>query len=227
MTIHKEGAELIISMAVVLVAISCTIYFFVGLGAFFWVWVSLAFILLLLVINFFRYIPRKHPLGKDDDVVVAPADGTVVVVEPAKELRLLDGQECLQVSIFMSVFNIHVNWMPVNGVIEKAEHTCGRFRAAYLPKSSEDNENSAVLIRTAKNFRIVVRQIAGAVAQRIVTYPKIGDHVHIDENLGFIKFGSRVDLFLPLGSVVEVKPKQKVKGNVTVIARLPKDNTLS
>lgn len=222
MTLHKEGTELIICLLVVLTAILSTIYLFLGAGVVFWIMLVAMSILALLVINFFRYQPRFHIMADQPDVVVAPADGTVVVVEPTCERRMLNGEECLQVSIFMSVFNIHVNWIPVNGVAEKVEHTKGRFRAAYLPKSSEDNESASVLIRTEQGFKVLVRQIAGAVAQRIVTYPKIGEHVHIDSNLGFIKFGSRVDLFLPLDSEVLVEPRQKVQGNITVIARLPK-----
>ncbi len=221
MTLHKEGTEFIVCMLVVLCGILSAIYLFTGPSVLFVVFSSIFFILAVLVINFFRYIPRHHPSAADPDVVIAPADGTVVVVEPTKECKLLDGEECMQVSIFMSVFNIHVNWIPVNGVVEKYVHTNGRFRAAYLPKSSEDNENAAMLIRTQRGLRVLVRQIAGAVAQRIVTYPRIGEHVQIDQNLGFIKFGSRVDLFLPMNSEILVHPRQKVQGNITTIARLP------
>ena len=126
----------------------------------------------------------------------------------------------LQISIFMSVFNVHANWFPVNGVIKHVSHQDGRFLAAYLPKSSTDNERSAVVITTRRSGDILVRQIAGALARRIVTYAKVGDKCHVDEQMGFIKFGSRVDVYVPIGTEVLVEMDQKVTGNQTPIARL-------
>ncbi len=221
MTLHKEGKGPLIAIGLGLLIINGAVcMLFAGsIGAY--VIHTLSIILYLLVINFFRYIERKHPLASRNDVVVCPADGKVVVIEEVEETQIL-GERCLQVSVFMNVFNMHVNWVPVNGVVEHASHTPGRFMAAHLPKASTDNERSAVVIRTEEGHRVLVRQIAGAVAQRIVTYSQEGDHCQINDNLGFIKFGSRVDLYMPLGTKVHVQLGQKVDGNVTLIAELPK-----
>lgn len=220
MTLHKEGTGLLLGIAFGLFIINLAFYSLSGGGTVFQIVLGLSIVLYLLVINFFRYIPRKHPRANDDRAVVCPADGKVVVIEDVDETQIL-GERCLQVSVFMNVFNIHVNWIPVNGVVEHVSHTEGRFLAAHLPKASTDNERSAVIIRTKNGQRVLVRQVAGAVAQRIVTYAKEGEACHINENLGFIKFGSRVDLYLPLGSQINVKVGQKVEGNITLIAELP------
>lgn len=220
MTLHKEGKGPLVAIAIGLIIINLLVYVLAG-GAVSCTIATLSVILYLLVINFFRYIERKHPLADRNDVVVCPADGKVVVVEEVEETQIL-GERCIQVSVFMNVFNMHVNWIPVNGVVEHASHSAGRFMAAHLPKASTDNERSAVVIRTEDGHRVLVRQVAGAVAQRIVTYSKEGQACHINENLGFIKFGSRVDLYMPLGTKVHVKVGEKVDGNVTLIAELPK-----
>lgn len=220
MTLHKEGKGPLVAIAIGLIIVNLLVYVLAG-GAVSCTIATLSVILYLLVINFFRYIERKHPLADRNDVVVCPADGKVVVVEEVEETQIL-GERCIQVSVFMNVFNMHVNWIPVNGVVEHASHSAGRFMAAHLPKASTDNERSAVVIRTEDGHRVLVRQVAGAVAQRIVTYSKEGQACHINENLGFIKFGSRVDLYMPLGTKVHVKVGEKVDGNVTLIAELPK-----
>ncbi len=126
----------------------------------------------------------------------------------------------LQVSIFMSVFNVHINWIPICGKILHSSHQRGRFMAAYLPKSSTENERSSVIIEAGSGQKILLRQVAGALAKRIVTYPKEGQDCRINQQLGFIKFGSRVDLYLPLDTEILVKPDDKVYGNRTAIARL-------
>lgn len=219
MTLHKEGKGPLVTIAIGLVLINLFVYVLGG-GTVSCVVGTLSLVLYLLVINFFRYIERKHPLAERKDVVVCPADGKVVVVEEVDETQIL-GERCLQVSVFMNVFNMHVNWIPVNGMVEHVSHTLGRFMAAHLPKASTDNERSAVVIRTEDGHRVLVRQVAGAVAQRIVTYSEEGKPCRINENLGFIKFGSRVDLYMPLGTKVHVKVGDKVDGNVTLIAELP------
>lgn len=221
MTLHKEGTGLLVGIAVALAIICLGAYTLSGTGVAFYIILGLSVVLYGLVLNFFRYIPRKHPQADHDTVVVCPADGKVVVIEETEEHQILGGQRCLQVSVFMNVFNMHVNWIPVNGTIEHVSHTAGRFMAAHLPKSSTDNERADTLIRTKDGHQVLVRQIAGAVARRIVTYPEVGQSCAINDNLGFIKFGSRVDLYLPLGSKVHVKMGQKVDGNVTLIADLP------
>lgn len=220
MTLHKEGKGPLVGIAVGLVIINFGIYMLAGAGTLMSVVGILSVILYLLVINFFRYIPLKHPMAERNDVVVCPADGKIVVIEEVEETQIL-GERCLQVSVFMNVFDKHVNWIPVNGTIEHVSHSKGRFMAAHLPKASTDNERSAVVIRTEDGQRVLVRQIAGAVAQRIVTYSKEGDTCRINENMGFIKFGSRVDLYLPLGTKVHVQLGQKVSGNITLVAELP------
>lgn len=221
MTLHKEGKGLLVGIAIALALVCGGIYTLLGTDLAFYVVLGLSLVLYALVLNFFRYIPRKHELAHRDDVVVCPADGKVVVIEEVDETQIL-GERCLQVSVFMNVFNMHVNWIPVNGVVEHVSHTPGRFMAAHLPKSSTDNERSAVVIRTRDGHRVLARQVAGAVAQRIVTYSQEGEPCHINDNMGFIKFGSRVDLYLPLGSKVHVQLGQKVDGNITLIAELPK-----
>lgn len=125
------------------------------------------------------------------------------------------------VSIFMSIFNVHANWVPVDGVVKKVEHHDGRYMAAWLPKASTDNERSTVVIKTPEGIDILTRQVAGAVARRVVTYTAVEEECFIDEHLGFIKFGSRVDVYLPLGTEVLVKVGQKATGNQTIIAKLP------
>lgn len=220
MTIHKEGKSLLVGIAIALLLVNAGVYTLAGSGVVLNVVCGLSVVLYALVINFFRYIELKHPLADRDDVVVCPADGKVVVIEEVDETQIL-GERCLQVSVFMNVFDKHVNWIPVNGVVEHSSHSPGRFMAAHLPKSSTDNERSAVVIRTAEGHRVLARQVAGAVARRIVTYSQVGDNCRINDNMGFIKFGSRVDLYLPLGSKVHVQVGQRVKGNITLIAELP------
>jgi phosphatidylserine decarboxylase len=124
------------------------------------------------------------------------------------------------ISIFMSILNVHANWYPVDGVIKKVGHQNGRFLKAWLPKASTENERSMVVIETPEGVEVMVRQIAGAMARRIVTYSEPGDNCFIDEHMGFIKFGSRVDVYLPLGTEVCVKMGQATVGNQTVIAKL-------
>jgi len=155
-----------------------------------------------------------------DDSVVAPADGKIVAIEEVFEPEYFKDNR-LQVSIFMSVFNVHANWFPVSGKVKMTKHHKGRFMAAWLPKSSTENERSTVIIEREDGTEILVRQVAGAMARRIVTYPDVGDVAHIDEHFGFIKFGSRVDVYLPVGTQVNVEMDQIVRGNQTVIALLP------
>ena len=154
-------------------------------------------------------------------MVVAPADGTVVVIEPTEENECLH-EKRIQVSIFMSVFNVHANWYPVNGTVTYYVHNNGHFMSANLPKSSNENERSTIIIETADKTRLLMRQIAGALARRIVTYAREGEPCSVNQQVGFIKFGSRVDLFLPLDAEILVNLKQSVRGNETVIARLKK-----
>ena len=216
--IHREGVEIIVSLAVLLALVNALIWWFCPPVAFYSVAV-VSIILFLLVVNFFR-LPHRHFKGDRDGVVVSSVDGKVVALEEVMEDEILH-RKVIQVSVFMSIFNVHANWVPLEGDVEKVNHQDGRFMSAYLPKSSTENERSAVLIRASKTGeQVLVRQIAGAIARRIVTYVEEGEHVDIDDFIGFIKFGSRVDIYLPLGTEILVKLGDKTVGGITEIARL-------
>ena len=217
--LHREGNHTLILGGLVL-ALLCTL---VGIlcgwhSAPFVVLLVVSIVVYLIVVNFFR-CPIRLFGGDTTGVVVAPADGKVVVVEEVDENEYFHDRR-LMVSIFMSLFNVHANWIPVDGVVKKVVHHDGRFQKAWLPKASTDNERSTIVIETPEGTEILVRQIAGAMARRIVTYPSADDECFIDEHLGFIKFGSRVDLYLPLGTQVLVEMDQKTTGNETIIAHL-------
>lgn len=180
---------------------------------------TISAVLLVFFTYFFRNPVREVEVD-DPGLIVAPADGTVVVIEPTEEQEYFHGEKKLQVSIFMSVFNVHANWYPISGKIIEASHQNGSHAVAWLPKSSTENERSTVVIETESKAQILVRQIAGALARRIVTYAKVGHMAHLNEQLGFIKFGSRVDLFLPPDAEVFVEIGDKTIGNETIIARI-------
>ena len=158
--------------------------------------------------------------GPTNKTVVAPADGKVVVIEEVDEDEYLHHRR-LMVSIFMSLTNVHANWIPCEGTIVKVCHQQGNFMKAYLPKASTENERSTVVIRTPQGEEVLTRQVAGAMARRIVTYSEEGQECFIDDHMGFIKLGSRVDVYLPIGSEVKVRLNQKTVGDETVIAKLP------
>lgn len=190
-----------------------------------WSYIILAISLFLLgfLFYFFRNPLRVFPSEDTEGVVASPADGTVVTVEEVDEPDHF-GDRRIMISVFMSVFSVHANWYPINGKVVKVEHQDGNFHAAFKPKASTENERSLVVLETGDGKQVLVRQIAGAVARRVVTYPKPGDESRIDKHMGFIKFGSRVDVYLPLGSLVCVKIGQKVTGNMTILAKLPNDD---
>ena len=216
--IHHEGTGLLISLFAVLAVLCAPL----------WIWVrplvwaiavtAVLAVFYLLVVNFFRS-PRRIFKGDRRDVVVSSADGKVVALEQTVENEVLKGP-CIQLSVFMSVLNVHANWFPVDGKVTYVKHHKGRFMAAYLPKSSTENERSTVAIETPDGQTIVMRQIAGAMARRIVTYAQVGEESSIEYHMGFIKFGSRVDLFLPLGTEIYVKIGDKTTGGITEVARL-------
>ena len=172
----------------------------------------------LLMLNFYR-CPIRYFAGDTEKTVVAPADGKVVVVEEAEENTYFHDKR-LMISIFMSPLNVHANWFPVDGKVKFVKHFDGNYHKAWLPKASEENEHTDIMIETPDGQSVLVRQIAGAMARRIVTYAKDMEDCYIDEHLGFIKLGSRVDVYLPLGSKPEVKIGQPTTGDLTVIARL-------
>lgn len=171
------------------------------------------------VVNFYRCPIRYFPSEDTDKLVVAPADGKIVVIEEVDENEYFHDKR-LMISIFMSITNVHANWFPVDGKVKFVRHFDGNYHRAWLPKASEENEHADVMLTTDGGVDILCRQIAGAVARRIVTYAKEGEECFIDEHLGFIKLGSRVDVFLPVGSEVCVKMGQPTTGDQTVIAKL-------
>jgi len=218
MKVHREGTGILLTLFTILFVVNVALYYSSGRSTLFYTVCCLSSIFFLLVLNFFRSPFRRFPYDSEG-LVISPADGTIVAIEEVMENEILH-EKRLQVSIFMSVFNVHANWFPVNGTVKHVSHNNGRFLAAYLPKSSTENERSAVVITTKDGVDILARQIAGAIARRIVTYGKAGDTCHVDEQMGFIKFGSRVDVYLPLGTEILVEMDQKVTGNQTPIARL-------
>lgn len=216
--IHREGRNSLIIIVLIIFLINVPVFIYSHSWVF-GITLSISAILLCFVTYFFRNPERVIELD-DPDFVVAPADGRVVVIEEVEEQEVLH-EKCLQVSIFMSPFNVHANWYPIEGMVLRSEHQSGRHRGAWLPKSSTENERSLVLMETHDGKHILLRQIAGAMARRIVTYARRGSRSTIDVHLGFIKFGSRVDLYLPVDSLILVKMKQKVKGGITPVAQLP------
>lgn len=215
--IHREGTGLLVSSFVVFaIVLSAMWYFLPQCVLLNTVVSSILLVVYLLIVNFFRSPKRIFP-GDVEDVVVAPADGKVVVIEKVFEPDHFK-DERIQVSIFMSPMNVHANWYPVDGVITRVEHQKGKFHKAWLPKASTENERSLVVVKMEDGREILVRQIAGAMARRIVTYAAVGEECFIDQHLGFIKFGSRVDVYLPLDAEIKVELNQKTIGNETVIA---------
>lgn len=217
MKIHKEGYRtLIISTAIAATIIIITAFLLMPvypiLG---WLVFVVTMGLLIFLLSFFRIPSRSHTEG--DDSIVAPCDGTVVVIEEVQADEYFNDRR-LQLSIFMSPLNVHVNRNPVNGEVMYSQYHKGKYLVAWHPKSSTYNERHTVVYKH-EGRELLVKQIAGALARRIVNYLKPGDHVKQGEEMGFIKFGSRVDLLLPLDADILVKLNQKVKGGVTVLAK--------
>ena len=204
--------------ALAVVALNALVFWAAGLS--FWSFLVLAVTLVAygIAVNFFR-CPIRLFGGDIENTVVAGADGKVVVVEEVEENEYFHDRR-IMVSIFMSLTNVHANWFPVEGFVKLVEHQNGNFHKAWLPKASMENERTTVVIETPAGEEVLVRQIAGAVARRIVTYARPDEECYIDEHLGFIKFGSRVDVFLPLTAEIKVKLGQATTGNQTVIAKL-------
>lgn len=215
--IHREGRNIIVGLTFLIFAINVPMYMFMSHWTFA-ITLLLSATLLVFVTYFFRNPVRILEVD-DPNFLVSPADGRIVVVEPTEENEYFH-EKRLQVSIFMSPFNVHANWYPIEGTVLVSEHQNGSHKGAWLPKSSTENERSLVVIETPNKVQIAVRQIAGAMARRIVTYAKAGKHSHRNEHLGFIKFGSRVDLYLPLDTDIFVAVGEHVKGNETIIGRL-------
>lgn len=218
--IHREGTNtLTYSMALICGAGVLLWYGFDNTKWPFWLLLVVMVPIWGIVLNFYRCPIRYLNMEDTEGVVVAPADGKVVVIEEVEENEYFHDKR-LMISIFMSLFNVHANWFPVDGKVKFVNHRNGNFHKAWLPKASEENEHADIMITTPEGTDILCRQIAGAVARRIVTYAKPGEECFIDEHLGFIKFGSRVDVYLPIGTEVCVKMGQTTTGDQTVIAKL-------
>ncbi|MDX9749119.1 MAG: phosphatidylserine decarboxylase family protein [Paludibacter sp.] len=215
--IHKEGRLILLMLLFILFTINIFIYLRFP-NVMFALTTIISGGIMVFLTYFFRNPTRVVEID-DPSLIVAPADGTVVAVETVEEHEYF-GDKRLQISIFMSVFDVHANWYPVAGKVLMTKHHKGRHVAAYLPKSSHENERSTVVIETEGKTQILLRQIAGALARRIVTYAHAGRPCHLNEHLGFIKFGSRVDLFLPIDTEVYVQVGEETTGNETILARL-------
>lgn len=214
MTLHKAGYSLLLKLLAAIVLLNCLAFYLIPAPAAVYTILTVSAVLYLLVLNFFRFPDRR--IIVNDNTILAPADGKVVVVEETEETEYFKDRR-IQVSIFMSIFNVHINWFPVNGIIRYFKYHKGKFSAAFLPKSSTDNERTTIVVECPDGQAILMRQIAGAMARRIVSYTPEGGEARQDRHAGFIKFGSRVDLLLPLGTNILVKPGQKTKGSQTVI----------
>ncbi|WP_308777632.1 phosphatidylserine decarboxylase family protein [uncultured Bacteroides sp.] len=216
--LHREGTHILITGAIILIIINAALYCGIECKIPFYFVAAISVVLYSLMVNFFRSPIRLF--GSDTEkIVVAPADGKVVVIEEVDENEYFHDRR-LMISIFMSITNVHANWYPVDGTVVHVDHHNGRFMKAWLPKASTENERSMVVIETPEGHTVMARQIAGAIARRIVTYAEKGEECFIDEHMGFIKFGSRVDVYLPLGTEVCVTMGQKTTGDQTVIAKL-------
>ncbi|MDE5733937.1 MAG: phosphatidylserine decarboxylase family protein [Duncaniella sp.] len=216
--IHREGTNILLVLLLIMVVINLSAWMFIRPSVIPVIFSAISGVFYLLVVNFFRS-PRRTFTGDRERAVVSSVDGTVVALEEVFEPEVLR-RKVRMVSVFMSVFNVHANWFPVDGEVLLVRHHSGRFLSAYLPKASIENERSTVLIRAENGQEILMRQIAGAVARRIVTYARPGEEANIEDHMGFIKFGSRVDIYLPLDAEVYVKIGDKTVGGVSTIARL-------
>ena len=219
--LHSEGNAILRNSLFTIVVIGIALYYTLHNSSALWVfyvYAAICIVLYAIAVNFFR-CPIRIFNGEKDGTVLAAADGKVVVIEEVDENEYFHDKR-LMISIFMSLWNVHANWFPVDGKVKFVKHVDGNFHKAWLPKASEENEHADTMIATPKGVDVLCRQIAGAVARRIVTYAKEGEECYIDEHLGFIKLGSRVDVYLPLGSEVCVKMGQSTTGDQTIIAKL-------
>ena len=217
MKVHKAGIGTINWATALFLLFNLLNWFFIALLPLKILLVIASLIIYILVIQFFRYPQRT--IKANGSLVISPADGKVCDIKENVEIEYLK-TKCKQVSIFMSPLNVHINWMPVVGKITYLKHKDGEFYAAFKDKSAEENERTTTGVRLMDGREIVIRQIAGAMARRIVNYVEVGQTVDQTAELGFIRFGSRVDLFLPLDAKIKVNLDQKVTGSQTVIAEL-------
>lgn len=215
MTLHREGTTTIIIAVIILGLIQWGNYWLYTVTGWLWLFLLLsagALVMLYLVVQFFR-IPKRTFTFTDSDIL-CPADGKVVVIEEVEETEYFKDRR-IQVSIFMSPLNVHANYFPISGLVKYVKYHKGLFLVAWHPKSSTDNERSTVVVQHSSGQEVLFRQIAGAVARRICYYTKEGQTAETGQEFGFIKFGSRVDVFLPIGTKLDVKIDQDVKAKLT------------
>ncbi|MBW4890107.1 phosphatidylserine decarboxylase family protein [Mucilaginibacter sp. HMF5004] len=218
MTIHKEGYTSIALCILFIMVLNAIIQlYFPGATAFKWIIYILSFALFVIILQFFR--SPAIQINMDEKMVLCPADGKVVVIEEVEETEFLKDKR-IQISVFMSPVNVHINRNPISGVVKFFKYHPGKFLVAWHPKSSTENERTTIAIENSNGTTVLFRQIAGALARRIVWYVKEGDVVEQGQQFGFIKFGSRVDIFLPLGTKINVGLDEVVKGGKTVLAEL-------
>ncbi len=218
MTFHREGKGIIATTVLLVLSINVILYYTAPIWLFYAI-LPLTLVFLYLIVQFFR-VPSRN-ISQDDGLVVCPADGKVVVIEETEEGEYFKDKR-IQVSIFMSPLNVHVNWYPIGGKVSYSKYHPGKYLVAWHPKSSTENERTTVVVKSNSGTEVLFRQIAGAVARRIVCYAKEGDNAEQSKEFGFIKFGSRIDVFLPLGTEIKVGLDQKVTGSETVLAQLPR-----
>lgn len=218
MTIHKEGySSIALCILFIFILNALVQYLLPDLNWLHWVIYILSFVLFVIILQFFR--SPDIILQRNDEQVICPADGKVVVIEETEETEFLKDKR-IQISVFMSPINVHVNRNPISGKVIFSKYHPGKFLVAWHPKSSTENERTTIVVENSNGVPVLFRQIAGALARRIVCYSKEGDEAVQGEQFGFIKFGSRVDVFLPLGSEINVELNQIVRGGVTVLAHL-------
>ena len=218
MTIHKEGySSIALCILFIFILNAIVQYLLPDLNWLHWIIYILSFALFVIILQFFR--SPNILVQKNEEQVICPADGKVVVIEETEETEYLKDKR-IQISVFMSPINVHVNRNPISGIVKYSKYHPGKFLVAWHPKSSTENERTTVVIENSNGVAVLFRQIAGALARRIVCYSKEGEEAIQGEQFGFIKFGSRVDIFLPLGTEVNVDLNQVVKGGVTVLAHL-------
>jgi len=216
MTIHKEGHKLLISLTAILILLNISVcYFFPKNDTLYTVITIMSIMLFLTVLQFFRSPKRKYT--PNENQIIAPADGKVVVIEEVVETEYYK-EKRRQISVFMSPVNVHVNRNPISGIVKFFKYHPGKYLVAWHPKSSTENERTTLVIENSQKKSILMRQIAGALARRIVWYVKEGDSVTQTDEFGFIKFGSRVDVFVPLDAKIKVEIGQVTKGGVTILA---------
>jgi phosphatidylserine decarboxylase len=216
-SIHREGHTIIIVSGIVLLLINLPLAIILHSGVISVIVALISTVVILAFASFFRIPARDFYIA--DNKIIAPADGKVVVIEQVEENEYFKDKR-IQVSIFMSPANVHVNRSPVSGLVTYQKYHPGKYLVAWHPKSSEKNERNTVVIENEGGVEILIRQIAGKLARKIRFYVEEGDKILQSNEFGFIKFGSRVDLFLPIGTTINVDLKQKVKGGITVIGTL-------